>query len=273
MEELGAQNRRGCPVSVFERWVLGRSLPPSDLGELAVADGFGGLSLKLAVAGTGEEEFVEEEVGEAGGIVADDAVLFEEVVADDAHTELQEFVAVEAHGLGVLRAIAARDVGGNRFGVGDDHVDNATADMSLHGGKVFAERIMGGFAGLGHEIGDIYAWSFGAHDGVGDFRDQQVGDDAGVERARAHENEVGLLNGVDYAGQGMDAAGTQFDFANGDFAARDARFAMNALAVGERGDEMHVGNGRRKNAAADSEDFGGDTNGFGKISGDVGERG
>src|SRR4029077_1003969 len=53
----------------------------------------------------------------------------------------------------------------------------------------------------------------------------------------------------------------------------DARFAVNDAAVFEGGDEMNVRKGRRKNASADGEDFAADANGFGKIAGNVRERG
>ena len=50
--------------------------------------------------------------------------LFEEIVGNDASAELEKFVAIEPNGFGIFRAIAAGDVGGNGFGVGDDHIDD-----------------------------------------------------------------------------------------------------------------------------------------------------
>jgi hypothetical protein len=119
-----------------------------------------------------EEELFEEETGEEAGVVADDAMLFEEIIADDANAELEELVAVEAHGVGIFGAITARNVGRNGLGVGDDDINDATANMFLDGSKMITEGVVGGFARLGHQIGDVNAWRFGMDDGAGDFGDQ-----------------------------------------------------------------------------------------------------
>ena len=57
------------------------------------------------------EEFFEEEAGEAIGVVADDAVFFEEIVEDDAEAELLERREIDGDGLGALGAVAAGDFG------------------------------------------------------------------------------------------------------------------------------------------------------------------
>lgn len=227
--------------------------------------------LGLAAALAGEEEFFEEEPGEEGGVVADDAVLFEEIVGDDANAELKEFFAIEADGSGVLGAIAAGDVGRNRFGVGDDDIDGATGNVMLDGAEMIAEGVAGGLTGLSHQISDVDARGFRMDDSAGNFRDQQIGNDAGVERTGAHEDEVGVFDGFDGGGERAHAAGIEREFSNGEFAAGDARFAMDAGAVGKRGDEVNVGKGGREDAAANGENFAGDTNGFGEIAGDMGE--
>ena len=88
--------------------------------------------------------------------------------------------------------------------------------MLLDGAKMIRERVAGGFAGLGHQIGDVDARGFGFGDGAGDFRDQQIGQDAGVERAGAQENEVGLLDGFDDRGkQGARWRGESLSFLMG----------------------------------------------------------
>lgn len=88
---------------------------------------------------TGEEELFEEEMGEESGVVADDAMLFKEIVGDDAGAKLEKFVAIEADGFGVFCAITASHVGGNGFGVGDDHIDYAAANVLLDGANVIAQ--------------------------------------------------------------------------------------------------------------------------------------
>ena len=66
---------------------------------------------------------------------------------------------------------------------------------------MIGEGVAGGFAGLGHEIGDVHARGFGFGDGSGDFRDHQVRKNAGVERAGAKQDQVGLLDSFDGLGE------------------------------------------------------------------------
>ena len=224
-------------------------------------------------AGGAEEEFVDEEAGEARRIVADEAVFFEEIVEHKLDLEFEEFIGVNDDGLGTFGAITARDVGGDGLAIGDNPVNDALADMELNGVQMFTERVVGGFAGLGHEIGDINARGFGTRNGLGNFRDEEIGNDAGVERAGTHKDQVGFLNGINGFGEGTNAARHELDLSDGHAAAGDFRFAANVLAIGERRGEMHVGDGGGKDAAAYGENFTGDANGFGEIAGHVGEGG
>ena len=69
--------------------------------------------------------------------------------------------------------------------------------MVLDRAQMFGDRIVGGFAGLGHQICDVNARRAGTRNGAGNFRNQKIRQDAGVERARAHQNQIGFANGVD----------------------------------------------------------------------------
>ena len=227
--------------------------------------------VRLAVALAGKQELFEEQTSKERGIVADDAVLFEEIVGNDASAELEKFVAIEPNGFGIFRAIAAGDVGGNGFGVGDDHIDDLAADVLLDGANVIAECVMSGFGRLGHQVGDVHARGFRTHDGVGNFRNQQIGNNTGVKGTRAHEDKVSEFDGFNGGGERTDAARIERELSNGKSAPRDARFAVNAGTVGKRGDKVNVRNCGRKDAAANGENFGGDANGFGEISGDMRE--
>src|SRR5260370_23573990 len=60
------------------------------------------------------EEFFEEQAGEASGVVADEAVLFEEIVEDGAGAELLEGGEIDEYRVGALRAGAAGQRGGGR---------------------------------------------------------------------------------------------------------------------------------------------------------------
>jgi len=220
-----------------------------------------------------EEEFVDEEARQARGVVAKDTVLFDEVAGNEANFQLQDFVAIEQHWFGTLSAITAGDFRRDRLEIGDDGVNDAGGDVMVDGTKMIAESVMSGFAGLGHEIGDVDAGSSGASDGVSNLGDEQVGDDTGVERAGPHEDEVRLLDGLDGRGERTDAAWVQPNFTNGHPAAGNARFALHALAVGKSSDQMHVGKRGRKDPATNSEDFARDADGFGKVTRHMGKSG
>jgi len=85
-------------------------------------------------------------------------------------------------------------------------------NVFLDGSEMIGEGVAGGFAGLGHQIGDVDARSFGFGDGAGNFGDQQVRENAGVERAGTEEDQVGLLDGFDGPGERTDAVRGQLSF-------------------------------------------------------------
>ena len=72
------------------------------------------------------EEFFEEEAGEAARIVAEDAVLLEEIIQNNAAAELLENREIDSHRRGAFRTVAARHFGRNSLAVGD-HPINHTA--------------------------------------------------------------------------------------------------------------------------------------------------
>jgi len=221
----------------------------------------------------GAEEFFEEEAGEAASVVADDGVFLEEIVEDDAEAELLEGRNVGGDRFGALRAIAPRDFGRNGLPIGDDPVDDAAGNVFLDGTEMIGKGVAGSFAGLGHQVGDVHARGIGLRDGAGNFRDQQIREDAGVKRARAEKNQVGLLDGFYGQGKRTHATRGKLNFLDRRAAGGDAGFAVNGAAVFEGGDEMNVRKGRRKNAAADGEDLTADANGFREIASNVRERG
>src|SRR5437879_915997 len=152
------------------------------------------------------EEFFEEEAGEAAGAMAEDSVFFEEIIEDDAVAEFFEGGQIDNHGFGALGAIAPGDLGRNGLPIGNHPIDDAMAHVGLDGAKMLGKRVTGGFTGLRHEISDVDARRLGSGDGGGNFRDEQVWKNAGVERAGTQEDDVRLLDGFDGLGQRLDAA-------------------------------------------------------------------
>src|SRR6266849_2825554 len=160
--------------------------------------------------GLAVEEFFEEEAGEAAGVVADDGMLLEESVEDDAETELLEGGKIDGHRFRALGAIAPGYIGRDGAAIGDDPIDNAMRDVLLDGAKMIGKSVAGGFAGLGHQVGDVHARSVRFGNSVGNFRNQKVRKNAGVERTGSEKNQVGFLDGFDGQGKRMHAARGKF---------------------------------------------------------------
>ena len=126
----------------------------------------------------------------------DDAVLFEEIVQNDAIAEFLQVGDIDDYGFGALGTITFGDVRRNLLAIGDDPVDDTAGSMVLNGAEMIGQSIAGGFAGLGHEIGDVDARRFGFGDSAGDFGNEQVRKYAGIERTRAQKNQVRVVNGL-----------------------------------------------------------------------------
>ena len=219
------------------------------------------------------QEFVYEQASQAGGIVAEDAVFFHEIAGNEADFQFENVVAIENNWICSLCAITTNDFWRDRLAIRDNRVNHGTMNVLLDGTKMIAKGEIGSFSRLGHEVGNVDARSLGPHDRVRNFRNQKIGDHAGIERAGAEEDNIGLLNCLDGRGERTDAARVQFNFVDGDLAARDASFALHAFAIGESCDQMYIRKSGRENAATNGEDFGGNANGFGKVSGHVRESG
>ena len=219
------------------------------------------------------EEFLENELSQSSGVVPNDRMLFEEIIEHDAIAELLQVGDVDRDGLGTFRAVALGDFRGDQLAIGDDPIDDAAGSVALNGGEMVRKGVAGRFPGLGHEIRDVDAGRFGFGDGVGDFRDEQVRKNTGVERTRAEENEVSFLNGLDRFREGMNRAGQQGEFLDWFSARANSCFALHFAAVFESGDESDIGERRRKDTSANREHFAGDPNGFGEIARDMSERG
>src|SRR5215470_6313096 len=86
-----------------------------------------------------EEELVDQQVGEAGGVVADDAAFIQEIVRDQPDMHFRYIGGIHQHGFGALGAIAAGDFRRDLLFISDDVVDKAMADVVFDGAQMLAE--------------------------------------------------------------------------------------------------------------------------------------
>ena len=216
---------------------------------------------------------VDKETGELGRIMTDDAVFLKEIAGEQLDAKAGDLLRIETNLLGTFSAIAARDFGGDGLAIGDDIVNEVLADVILNGANVFAECVVSGFAGLGHEIGDVNAGSFRTSNSVGNFRYQEIRKNAGVQGSWAHEDQVSVADRLERGVERTDTSRNKLQSANRHRTAGDIGFAFDALAIDQCCDEMHVGGGGGKDPATNCEDFPGNPDCFGEIAGDMRKRG
>jgi len=82
------------------------------------------------------EEFFEEEAGEAARIVAEDAVLLEEVIENNAAAEFLENREIDGHRRGAFGAVAAGHFGRDSLAVGDHPINHTAWHVFLNGTNV-----------------------------------------------------------------------------------------------------------------------------------------
>jgi len=186
------------------------------------------------------EELFEEEAGKAAGVVAEDGVFLEKIVKDNAEAKPLEFGQIDRYRFSALGAVAPGHFGRNRLAIGNNPINDTMADVFLDGAEMIGESVAGSFAGLGHEIGDVHAGRLGLGDRAGDFGDQEIRKDAGVERTRTEEDQVGLLDGFDGLGERPHTARRELEFLDWRAAGGDAGFAVDDAAIFERGHEMNI---------------------------------
>ena len=143
--------------------------------------------------------------------------------------------------------------------------------MAVEGAHVIAGAEFIGLAGLPHEVDEVALEGGRGTYGGGDAVHQQVGDDAGEQRAGAERDHVGFGDGGERGRQRADLARAQADRLDAMPAAADVGFADQDGAVGERGFERHVGGGAGVDAAGDFENFRGGLHGVRKIAQNLGE--
>ena len=186
------------------------------------------------------KKFLEEKAGETLRIVTDDSVLFKKVIEDGAEAKLIQLGEIDDDWLGALGAVALGNFGGDWLTIGDDPIDDAAWRVPLDYAEMIGKRVTGGFAGLGHEVGDINARGLRMSDGPRDLGNEQIWEDARIERAGSEENEVGLLDGVEGFRERANVARGKREFLDGNAAGGDACFTVDGAAVFQRSDEMNI---------------------------------
>src|SRR4029077_9445358 len=235
-------------------------------GTLIVAE-----SVAESVTGMLRDVFAEKKLGEAAGVVADLAALLQQVGGEVGQSHSFELAERGPDNLGALFAIAAQHLRGSRSAIDHRRVKYPNAGVCVDGADVIGDGVALGLAGLRHEISNVNALGIRASDSFCDAFDQEIGNDAGVERAGADENQVCVVKRREHFGERTHAAGDETNTADSLLRAGNFFFTGNYGTVFEFRFEGDVLGGRREDASANGEHSRGNVHRFREIAGDVGE--
>ena len=210
-------------------------------------------------------------VGDSVGGMAQNVAFVGEVAGDALDAERFDPVEVGDGGFGAFGGVAlaefARDGGSIDERVVEDGAAGVLVDTldMLGGGEVQA------FVGLGHEIADEDAGGLGGAEGFRDAVDEEIGDDAGVERAGADGDEVGGGDGGEGFGRRGRMGRVEGELDDALAAGGDPGLAADDGAVFHAGDDGDIGRCCGKDVSAGREDFGGEADRLGEVAGHLGK--
>lgn|SRR5208282_1074912 len=187
------------------------------------------------------EKFLKQKTRETARIVADDPVLFEKVVQDHAIAEFLKLRQVDLYLFSTLPSIALSDFRGNGPAVGHNPIHDRARRVAADRSQMIGERVSGGFARLRHKIGNVHTGSLGLGNRGGDLRDQKIRKDAGVERARAEKNQVGLTNRIDDRRKGRNTVWRKRNSLNRRTAGGDVGFSAYGAAIRKLTNQVDIG--------------------------------
>lgn len=107
------------------------------------------------------------------------AVNFQEIIRDALQAHALQFGMIDEDRLSTLRPVSPQNFGSERLIIEDDAINNLSARVLTNGPDVVTECVTKRFAGLRHQVGDVDARRTGPFDGLGDTRNEQIGDNAG----------------------------------------------------------------------------------------------
>ena len=188
----------------------------------------------------------------------------------DAHGA--DGVAIVFHRRRFFRRVPFAHGGRDARSVHDGAIDQPGAAVSQQRGQMVRGTEVGGLAGLRHQIHEAGFEGLRLANRLRNACNQEVGDQAGEQRARPDGDQIGLRDRLQRLRQGLRAAGFEAERMNPLLAAPDAGFPAHHGAIFQHGGQRHVGCGGRINASCDLQHFGRLANRVGKVAGNVGER-
>src|SRR5437868_2514198 len=128
-------------------------------------------------------------------------MLFDKIIEKDPAAEVAERVQVHGDGSGAFGSIAPRYLRRHRLAVRYDTVDYPPRHMLLNCAHMIRQPVTGGLSRLCHQVRNVDPRSFGARNRRSNLWDQEIWQHASVQRPRAHQNQVGLVDRSDSGGK------------------------------------------------------------------------
>ena len=123
-----------------------------------------------------------------------------------------------------------------------------------------------GLARLRHQVAYVDLQSWGLADLFRNSAYQEIRQEAGVQRAGSQRDDVRVAQSLDHSRYGLTRAGGEGDLPYARACSGNGGFPVETLSRRRLGNQTHVLQSRRIDAAPDGEDFGGETDGFEKIA-------
>src|SRR5258708_33836086 len=103
--------------------------------------------------------------------------------------------------------------------------------MAIQSVDVVGSRKAQAFVGLSHQIADVHLGGRRVYDGIRDAMYQQVGDEAGEQRAGTDADDIGAGNGVERLRERVNIGRNEEEFLDANLTGGDLGFAPDARAI------------------------------------------
>jgi hypothetical protein len=227
----------------------------------------------LRAAGSALQAQAEELGGDAVIVMPEDVAFVRIFAADGLNAKSSHASRVAGDWFGALGGVALEDGVGDGGGVQEGVVEDGPAGVFVNFLDVFGGAKADALIGLGHEVADEDAEGAGFAEGLGDAVDENVGDQAGEERARTDGDEVGTPDGFQGLGERIGVGGLEVEGHDAAFAGGDVGFAADGGAVVHLRIQSYICGGGGVDVAAGGKNLRRHLDGLAEVAGDAGERG
>lgn len=206
-------------------------------------------AIRAAGAAPPANEMIEQKAGKSGLIVANNTVLLQKISRDVLQPHAIQLGVGRRDLFGALRAVTPNQTPRNRGAIDHDKIEYFPACMLVYRADMIGNRIVLRLAWLRHQIRDVNACGAGMRERIHHSFDQQIRNDACVERTGSHQHEVRFANCAENFRKWMNAARHKAYASDRLARLRDFRLTDDDRPVFELRFQRYVLLGRRENSS------------------------